>query len=311
MADTYKIGEAAALLNLKTYVLRFWETEFPDVIPLRTGKGQRLYTVEHLALLERIRYLLHERGLTIGGARKILAEEKERGVSYVFDPSGTGTAEENRAEPDILAVPEQGGLSGNVRHAVLSSPGEPNYDSIQEDDGPPPWARVREQSGRGLYGWSGEDSGLLSQYNLPGIARAFPDKKAFMSRPETEDTADNGLEAPAYAGEQVGTGSALDDPRMLPLFSVARPSGSQEAKRHTAPAQEVSAGPPVEGGSNFIHTGAPSLPQLNQETEKQLRDALAARREAEEALKQQAENTRSDLLGILVELKSISALLRK
>ncbi len=72
MQQTYKIGEAAALLNLKTYVLRFWETEFPQIAPLRTDKGQRLYTHEHIALLAYIRYLLHEKGLTIEGARKEL-----------------------------------------------------------------------------------------------------------------------------------------------------------------------------------------------------------------------------------------------
>lgn len=86
MASTYKIGEAAALLNLKTYVLRFWESEFPDIAPLRTEKGQRLYTREHLALLEHIRYLLHERGLTISGARRVLAEEKAQGMEYHFTP---------------------------------------------------------------------------------------------------------------------------------------------------------------------------------------------------------------------------------
>lgn len=83
MSATYKIGEAASLLNLKTYVLRFWETEFSQIIPLRTEKGQRLYTEENLALLSRIRFLLHERGLTIEGARKVLAEEAARGVNYV------------------------------------------------------------------------------------------------------------------------------------------------------------------------------------------------------------------------------------
>ena len=72
MQQTYKIGEAAALLNLKTYVLRFWETEFPQIAPLRTDKGQRLYNHEHIALLAYIRYLLHEKGLTIEGARKEL-----------------------------------------------------------------------------------------------------------------------------------------------------------------------------------------------------------------------------------------------
>lgn len=69
---TYKIGEAAQLLKLKSYVLRFWETEFPQLTPLRTEKGQRLYSEADLELLKFIRHLLHERGLTIEGARKVL-----------------------------------------------------------------------------------------------------------------------------------------------------------------------------------------------------------------------------------------------
>lgn len=76
---TYRIGEAAAKLNLKSYVLRFWETEFPQIAPIRTEKGQRLYTESDLAVLSRIRFLLHERGLTIDGARRLLREEAERG----------------------------------------------------------------------------------------------------------------------------------------------------------------------------------------------------------------------------------------
>lgn len=70
---TYRIGDAAQMLNLKSYVLRFWETEFPQLQPIRTEKGQRLYTEEHIALLRQIRTMLHERGLTIDGARKELA----------------------------------------------------------------------------------------------------------------------------------------------------------------------------------------------------------------------------------------------
>ena len=69
---TYRIGEVAEMLNLKTHVLRFWETEFPQLAPLRTGKGQRLYTDDHIGLLRRIQQLLHEQGMTIEGARKVL-----------------------------------------------------------------------------------------------------------------------------------------------------------------------------------------------------------------------------------------------
>ena len=78
-AKTYRIGEAATLLNLKTYVLRFWEMEFPQISPVRTEKGQRLYTESDVAVLRRIRFLLHERGLTIEGARRILVEEAAKG----------------------------------------------------------------------------------------------------------------------------------------------------------------------------------------------------------------------------------------
>lgn len=72
---TYRIGEAARLLKLESYVLRFWETEFAQLRPLRTPKGQRLYSDADLVLLRRIRTLLHEQGMTIEGARRILAQE--------------------------------------------------------------------------------------------------------------------------------------------------------------------------------------------------------------------------------------------
>ena len=70
---TYKIGEVASLTGLKPFVLRFWETEFPQLSPVRTKKGQRLYTDEHLALIARIKSLLYEEKLTIDGARRRLA----------------------------------------------------------------------------------------------------------------------------------------------------------------------------------------------------------------------------------------------
>ena len=75
-AKTYRIGEVADMLKLKSYVLRFWESEFPQLVPLRTEKGQRLYTEEHVNLLRQIQALLHERGMTIEGAKRILAQEE-------------------------------------------------------------------------------------------------------------------------------------------------------------------------------------------------------------------------------------------
>lgn len=78
--ETYKIGQVAAKTKLKPFVLRFWETEFPQLEPIRTDKGQRLYTDEHLRLIEKIKTLLYEEGLTIDGARKRLDESASSGA---------------------------------------------------------------------------------------------------------------------------------------------------------------------------------------------------------------------------------------
>ncbi|BBD09124.1 MerR family transcriptional regulator [Desulfovibrio ferrophilus] len=75
LGRTYRIGKAAELLGLNTSVLRYWESEFSQIRPIRTKKGQRLYNDDHLALLERIRTLLHGEGLTIEGARKRLEQD--------------------------------------------------------------------------------------------------------------------------------------------------------------------------------------------------------------------------------------------
>ncbi|WP_233248486.1 MerR family transcriptional regulator [Desulfonatronum sp. SC1] len=72
-----RIGEAARELDLEPYVLRYWETEFPQLTPLRTEKGQRLYTQDDMTMLRRIQKLLHEEGLTIDGARRRLKESAQ------------------------------------------------------------------------------------------------------------------------------------------------------------------------------------------------------------------------------------------
>jgi DNA-binding transcriptional MerR regulator len=77
----YRIGDAATLLGLKSYVLRYWETEFPQLRPVRTGKGQRRYTERDMATLRRIRYLLHEEGLTIEGARRVFSGASTLGMT--------------------------------------------------------------------------------------------------------------------------------------------------------------------------------------------------------------------------------------
>jgi DNA-binding transcriptional MerR regulator len=75
----YKIGEACKLLDIQPYVLRYWETEFPELSPSKSKSGQRVYSEKELALIRRIKELLYDEGFTIAGAKKRLEVELEAG----------------------------------------------------------------------------------------------------------------------------------------------------------------------------------------------------------------------------------------
>ena len=68
----YKIGEVCKVADLQPYVLRYWETEFPQLSPNKSGGGQRLYTKRELEIILRIKELLYKEGFTIAGAKKKL-----------------------------------------------------------------------------------------------------------------------------------------------------------------------------------------------------------------------------------------------
>jgi DNA-binding transcriptional MerR regulator len=71
-------GEVSEELNLPTHVLRFWESKFPEIKPLKRGGGRRYYRPEDVALLRRIRQFLYQEGYTIRGVQKLLREGEQR-----------------------------------------------------------------------------------------------------------------------------------------------------------------------------------------------------------------------------------------
>ena len=73
----FRIGEVAELASLPTYVLRFWETEFPLLKPVKGSTGQRMYRQRDVELVMRIKKLLYDEGFTIAGARAQLKEESK------------------------------------------------------------------------------------------------------------------------------------------------------------------------------------------------------------------------------------------
>ena len=76
----FKIGEVSGLVGVDSHVLRYWESEFSGIRPLRTSSRQRLYRRGDIKKLVRIRELLYDQGFTIAGARQALKDEKKSGA---------------------------------------------------------------------------------------------------------------------------------------------------------------------------------------------------------------------------------------
>ena len=75
----FKIGEVSELLAVKAHVLRFWESEFTQLAPKKSGTGHRLYRRKDVELLLRIKELLYDRRFTIEGAKQALHSESRSG----------------------------------------------------------------------------------------------------------------------------------------------------------------------------------------------------------------------------------------
>ncbi|WP_370160231.1 MerR family transcriptional regulator [Limimaricola soesokkakensis] len=104
------IGEVSEALNTPAHVLRFWESKFAQVRPVKRAGGRRYYRPEDLDLLGGIKALLHDQGMTIKGVQKLL---REKGVRHVADQGR-----------DLVAEPE-----------ARSAPPRPNRpDSSQAED---------------------------------------------------------------------------------------------------------------------------------------------------------------------------------
>lgn len=74
----FKIGDVARICGLETYVLRFWESQFPQLKPNKSGTGQRLYRRREVELVLEIQRLVHKEGYTLPGARHALEQQNRR-----------------------------------------------------------------------------------------------------------------------------------------------------------------------------------------------------------------------------------------
>jgi len=131
---TYKIGQAAKLLDVKPFVLRFWEGEFKDVlVPVRTPAGQRAYTESNVSTVREIKRLLYEEGLTIEGAKKRLGQPQGKAPlaapQHSAAPTGTSALPLLDVGPGASAGATGSVAAGSLAGSLVGSPGGSPADS--------------------------------------------------------------------------------------------------------------------------------------------------------------------------------------
>jgi DNA-binding transcriptional MerR regulator len=106
--ETFRIGEVCRLTSTKAFVLRYWETEFPMLRPLKTPKGHRLYRRQDIETVLEIKRLLYEEGFTIAGARRHLSGQGGNGGSTSAvrrsEPSAAGRRSLQEIRDELRAI---------------------------------------------------------------------------------------------------------------------------------------------------------------------------------------------------------------
>jgi DNA-binding transcriptional MerR regulator len=97
----FRIGEVSRLCKLPAYVLRFWETEFPQLKPTKGSTGQRMYRRHEVECALRIKHLLYQEGFTIAGARQHLKTEAKSGKAQPALPFAKPSSNHARGLKEI------------------------------------------------------------------------------------------------------------------------------------------------------------------------------------------------------------------
>lgn len=105
------ISEAAEELGVEQHVLRFWETKFTQIKPLKRRGGRRYYRPEDMEVLHRIRHLLYKQGFTIKGAKKAMqAKDPAEETAVAVAEAKEAAASQSPARPRTAAIPAAGQL---------------------------------------------------------------------------------------------------------------------------------------------------------------------------------------------------------
>ena len=149
-ADAFRtISEVAEWLETETHVLRFWESKFSQIKPVKRAGGRRYYRPKDMLIIGGIKKLLHEDGLTIKGTQRII---KDKGLSYVSNLS-------KPLETDEIIIEE----SSQIKAKAIS---EPEIKSIKIEKEAPNLQKFKEVDGQ-FSMFSDETTTPVSKENGP------------------------------------------------------------------------------------------------------------------------------------------------
>jgi DNA-binding transcriptional MerR regulator len=115
----FRIGDVARICSVKTYVLRFWETQFPQLNPNKSGTGQRLYRRRDVETALEIKRLVHGEGFTLSGARQVMGHAHRRS-----EPQGMLPLEQSETQEHDAVAATIGHARAELREilSLLSAP---------------------------------------------------------------------------------------------------------------------------------------------------------------------------------------------
>lgn len=177
--DAFRIiSEVAGELDVPQHVLRFWESRFPQIKPMKRGGGRRYYRPDDVGLLRGIRHLLYSEGYTIRGVQRIL---REQGVQFVQAIWQDGAPQLAPAAAEDEAAPQSGrGLRGLLPGFGKSGAGKDADEGVEDEAEDADAEEIDDDIADGVDAADDEDGddGRPNGRREPTFERLAPDRLA-------------------------------------------------------------------------------------------------------------------------------------
>lgn len=259
------ISEVAELLDTPAHVLRFWESRFPQIKPVKRAGGRRYYRPADMALLSGIRKLLHDEGMTIRGVQKILREQGVRHVSgmaddLISDEIDLHVVDEDEAEAAVISsapIPLFPTTKVSEPAAREAAPEITSDDEAEAQDAPAVAASGTQAAPERAAGADGVDEAALlaaisgpadeawkaaqAEAHVPAPHHDAPEEDAPVQECVQDSVQDPVQDPVEDSAQDVAAKAAQDAPELpfeaQPNAEDAEPSGIMAAESSSDPAQ--------------------------------------------------------------------------